>query len=82
MRIKIVSDGTVAGTKVVDATTGEQLVGVQMVNFMATTDGDCEAMLHVVGVQCEIVCAARSTLLPDFNPYEAKDLPDDEDPRN
>ena len=50
-----------------------------MVNFMAAADGACEAMMHVVGVQCEIVTTARAQLLPDFNPYEAKDLPDDED---
>lgn len=82
MKIKILSDGTAAGTKVVDADTGTTIPGVQMVNFMAVADGACEAMMHVVGVQCEIVTTARAQLLPDFNPYEAKDLPDDEDSSN
>jgi len=77
MKLKIISDGTANGTKVINASTGEPILGVQMINFMATTDGECEALLSVVGVQCEIVCSARSTLLQDFNPYEAEDLLDE-----
>ena len=82
MRIKIVSDGTAAGTRVVDAETGEPVLGVQMINWMATVEGQCEALMHVVGVQCEIVTSARQALVPEFNPYEAQDLPDDENPSN
>lgn len=82
MKIKIISDGTVDGTKIVDAQTGERLAGVQMINWMSAVGGECEALMHVVGVQCEIVTDARAALLPDLNPYQAEDLPDDPNPSN
>ena len=79
MKIKIVSDGTPAGTKVVHADTGETVEGVQMINFMASVDGQCEALMSVVGVQCEIYTEARQQLVPDENPYMAYDLEDDDE---
>lgn len=82
MKIKIISDGTSAGTKVVDCVSGEPIAGVTMINYMASTDGEPEALMHLVGIQCEIVCDARATLTPDLNPYEAEDIFDDEDPSN
>ena len=63
MKIKIISDGTT--TRVVDAVTGEPMAGVQMVNFMSGTDGAPEALLHVLGVECEILTEARADLIPD-----------------
>ena len=73
MKIKIVSDGVT--TQVLDATTGSALEGVQMVNFMSGVDGANEALLHVMGVQCEIYTEARSELMPDGPNFEISDEP-------
>jgi hypothetical protein len=73
MQIKIISDGTVQGTRVVDAVSGETIPGVQMVSFMASVDGVPEALMHVVGVQCEILTDAHMALAPDLNPFEVED---------
>ena len=72
MKIKIVSDGT--STKVLDAHSGEELEGVQLVNFMAPADSAPEAFLHVVGVQCEILVDARAQLLQPEAVFDVEDL--------
>jgi hypothetical protein len=75
MKIKIVSDGTSEGTKVLDALSGEPVSGVQMINFMCGADGVPEALMHIVGIQCEIITDAAVDLAPDLNPYKVEDLP-------
>lgn len=55
MKLKIVSDGTTAGTYVCHAITGERLAGVQLLSWSASTDqSQTEATLHLWGVPCEI----------------------------
>ena len=56
MRIKIVSDGTVHGTKIVNEDTGELLSGVQQVHWKVQA-GDsvfAEATIHVINVPVEM----------------------------
>jgi len=70
MKIKIVSDGSVAGTAVCCAETGEVLEGIQIVDFRAVVGQPTEAFLHVLGISCDIITHAAQDLLPDLNPYE------------
>ena len=80
MKIKIVSDGTCVGTRVLDASTGTAVQGVQLISFMASPQGAPEAFLHVAGVECEIITDCKMGLEPQLNPYSAQDLklvPDD-----
>lgn len=59
MRVRIVSDGTVQGTKVVTLE-GEVLEGVQLVNWsMAVDDQLSSVLLELKGVPCDIVTTAR-----------------------
>tara|TARA_Y100001938_G_scaffold135299_1_gene196794 strand:+ start:3035 stop:3313 length:279 start_codon:yes stop_codon:yes gene_type:complete len=74
MKIKIVSDGTCAGTRVLDASTGTAVQGVQLISFMASPQGAPEAFLHVAGVQCEIITDCRMGLELRANPYTVEDL--------
>ena len=54
MRVKIISDGTVTGTKVVDAKTGETVEGVDRVRFVADAAHDSiQAVIHVVNPEIE-----------------------------
>lgn len=60
MKIKIVSDGTVQGTTVVDAATGEKLSGVTSVTWSVdATKGYAEATLTVALVEIEAVVEAQ-----------------------
>ena len=55
MKLKIVSDGTNAGTYVCHAETGERLAGVQLLSWSASCEESLsEATLHIAGVACEI----------------------------
>lgn len=70
MKIKIVSDGSSAGTTVCCANTGEPLEGIQIIDFRAVSGQPTEAFLHVLGISCDIITHAAQDLLPDLNPYE------------
>lgn len=74
MRVKIVSDGTLKGTKVVDCISGEELGKVEMVNWSVGSLG-AEALVHLymlpVEVEGEVALVSwdgttESTLLRDF----------------
>lgn len=59
IKLKIVSDGTTEGTRVVDQATGEAVGGVLMLNWAATSDENLsEAMMVLQGVPCEIITSA------------------------
>jgi hypothetical protein len=61
MRIKIVSDGTSAGTKVVDEKTGETVEGVLMISWsVSTEDTGARVLMELLGVPCDIVTEARN----------------------
>lgn len=61
MKIKIVSDGTVHGSKVMDAETGEMLSGVQSVEWSVKAGEEhfARATLTVIDVPVEIECEAQ-----------------------
>jgi hypothetical protein len=66
MKVRIVSDGTVAGTKIMF---GDQVVpGVQMIAFNATLAGN-EAMVVIQGVECDLLVDAK-VLDEDWEPLE------------
>ena len=56
MKIKITSDGTIAGTKVSNVETGEQLENVSAINWTGdAASGQVVAHLNVVAVPVELV---------------------------
>jgi hypothetical protein len=55
MRIKIISDGTMRGTHVVDRDTGDELMGVTSVHWEAKTNHMTRAMILLVDVDVEVV---------------------------
>lgn len=54
MKIKIISDGTPQGTRVVNLVTGEEIDRISEVKWRANAY-DCEAWLKFVGVPVELV---------------------------
>lgn len=73
MKLRIVSDGTVAGTRVLTED-GQVVGGVQLLSFTAAAgEAEPEAMLLVQGVQCEIVVDARVNTTPLDLSYQAVD---------
>ena len=59
MLIKIISDGTAQGTRIITET-GETLEGVQLVNWsMAVDDQLSSVLVELKGVPCDIVTSAR-----------------------
>ena len=60
MRVRIVSDGTAQGTKVVNADTGEEVEKVLFVSWgLVVEDGTSTAMCELRNVPCDIVTLAR-----------------------
>lgn len=60
MRVKIVSDGTAAGTQLISLESNEPIEGVQLVNWvMIAEDGLSSVMLELRGVPCDILTTAR-----------------------
>jgi hypothetical protein len=55
MNIKIISDGTATGTKIVDTTTGEQLNGVTKLTYTIESGGLAKAILELEPISAEIV---------------------------
>ena len=69
MKLKIVSDGTRAGTKVVDADTGEVLEGVHMLSWgFSAGDQMADAMIAVEGVQVDIESTVDVVHIPRTAP--------------
>ena len=58
MKLKIVSDGTPSGTKLVTET-GEVIEGVLLVSWSMSTDEDAVVMAELQRVPCEIVTEFR-----------------------
>jgi len=52
-KLKVISDGTSKGTKVVRADTGEMLLGVRSVSWMLGVGGRSVARLEIIGVEIE-----------------------------
>lgn len=66
MKLKIISDGSTAGTYVCHAETGERLAGVQLLSWSASTDStESEATLHLWGVPCEITAEVGMMVVDD-----------------
>jgi len=55
MKIKIISDGTPHGTKVIDMDTGEPIAGILEVTWRVDAGGDAIAELKIYGVPVEVV---------------------------
>lgn len=61
MRLKIISDGTAHGTKIVDEKTGEAIENALMVSWsISTEEAQSVVMLELQGVSCDIVTEARN----------------------
>lgn len=61
MRIKIVSDGTVGGSKVVNAETGEQIENVRGIELLLSADTGVHCMIDVMQPEIDAEC--------DVDPY-------------
>lgn len=69
MKIKIISDGTRQGTRIVNAKTGEEIEGVVSVEWdMSVRYGDFESQLtlEIANVQLELVGDAALQILPAY----------------
>jgi hypothetical protein len=72
MRVKIVSDGTAHGTKVVDQATGAELEGVTSIEWGLTADQrkPAHVTLYLIGIPVELQGVIAETGLR----YQAPDL--------
>ena len=61
MKVKIISDGTPRGTKLVNAETGEKLEGVTSVEWHISVDRLSEAVIMMRGVPIEAVVLEPKT---------------------
>jgi hypothetical protein len=59
MKVKIISDGTPRGTRVVDTATGEPLYQVRAVTWACEARGTAKAILELVGVEIEVIGEAE-----------------------
>ena len=74
MKLRIVSDGTVAGTRV-ETEDGQAVAGVQYISYNVGVDQIPEALIAISGISCELVADARLTSpLPDFA-FDVQDEP-------
>lgn len=82
MKLRIVSDGTREGTKVL-TTTGEQIEGVQLLSWSMSSSlpedplspssaPQSEATIHLWGVPCDVVAGVTSVIIDDVydSPFE------------
>jgi|15BtaG_2_1085339.scaffolds.fasta_scaffold00444_15 hypothetical protein len=74
MKLRIVSDGTQAGTHVL-TDTGEVVEGVQALSFTCALGDAPEALLVLQPVQCELVVDAAFTLAEQDCSFGVQDLP-------
>lgn len=58
MRLKLISDGTIGGTKVVDARTGELVDNVVSVSFVASVDHEPVAVIRLHIPEIEVTTDA------------------------
>jgi hypothetical protein len=58
-KLKIISDGTTAGTRVIDLETGETINGIQMITWTCSDIGQPEVLVSISGVECEIITEAQ-----------------------
>ena len=56
MRLKIISDGTSLGTKIIDAETGEVVDFVQRVDFSITVEGSARCTIEILQPAIDIEC--------------------------
>lgn len=59
MRVKIVSDGTLGGSKVVNAETGETLDHVRRIELVLDCETGVQCILDVIRPDMEIECEAE-----------------------
>ena len=66
MKLKIISDGSTAGTKIIDVESGEALGYVQMIQISAMVgEPTVEAIVYMAGIPLEMVVDAKMDVLPD-----------------
>lgn len=64
MKLKIISDGTAWGTKVVDVETGEELKYVKSADWHISADDKlAEANLTILHVPVEIIAEAKEEII-------------------
>lgn len=69
MKLKIISDGTVAGTNVVNAETGETVEGVTYAEWnMHVEDGTSRACVFLSGVQIEAIATEATVSISEAQP--------------
>jgi hypothetical protein len=64
----VVSDGTPKGTRIVNADTREPIIGVESVTWSCSADSEADALIHLIGVPCEITAKAGMMLIDDSFP--------------
>lgn len=80
MKLKIISDGTPAGTRVLTEH-GDEIEGIQLLSWSVNCmDEGAEATIHLWGVPCEITSMAATILVDDIR--EEHQLPVDDDGNN
>lgn len=73
MKIKIINDGCVGNTHVVNAETGEEIKGVRFVSWSIGVDtGAAAALLEFVAVPVEVTGELVTGELPDASEPEAE----------
>ena len=77
MKLKIVSDGTAHGTKLVHVETGEVLADVMSVNFAVNSDHAMNAAnIQLVGIAAEMVGELKTVLQTDDTTKKPLPIPE------
>jgi hypothetical protein len=64
MKLKLISDGTSVGTKLIDEDTGEMVHGIQSLSWEADAEGYLTSLhVHLFNVPVEIACKATVSLM-------------------
>jgi hypothetical protein len=58
-KLKIISDGTTIGTRVIDLETKEPIEGIQMITWTCSNVGEPEVLVSISGVECEIITESQ-----------------------
>jgi len=56
MEIKIISNGTPQGTKVIDKATGEKIKNIRSITYTVAADKLAIAKVEFIGVEAELEC--------------------------
>lgn len=66
MKLKIISDGTGAGTRVIDLETEKPLEAVTRIELIITPDGFLRTDIQIIGVQSDIILQGANIVQADI----------------